>query len=750
MKRDALFLTIFVIAGIVAGRNFSNLTLLVLFMGIASVSLFILNFYFLRMKINTLLILLAIPFFAFASLRTFYIFNFFEPDRLLDGREVVIAGKVSSFPEGTKDKISFYLKTKVGSKYVKIRVTANSNKTLYYGQTVKVSGRLKIPGEKTNEFGFDYKEYLKAKGALYTLYAKRLYIVSSSHNILTYLNMFSNKLNSLIDTSFEPEISSLLKGLILGNKSTIPDDMYKDFQRSGLAHLLAVSGGNVGVLCAFVEILFRRILKVYGKAVNFTIISIIVVFAIITGLSASVIRASIMAIIYYIGRIIYRNPDTLNSLSVAALLMLLVNPLYLFDIGFQLSFLSVLSIIIFYKRIYDYFIKLKVFPAISSLFAVSVAAQILILPLLAYYFCEVSLVSFLTNLIAVPLAGVLVPVGFLYYILLLLGIDFVLLKWFVLIIVRVLICISRLSHIRFSYIKIVFWDEKLIAAYYIFILLLLYKKVMPTFIKLLTYSTIVALVLIFILQIAINYNRLIIRVIDVGQGDSSLITYRGFSMLIDTGPANEDFSSLKRIVLPYILKNNISEIDALVLTHKHSDHIGDFEYLLNEMKVKSVITSKEVYSENFKALKNKYVILVDKFKSFSYKDLKLFFFPPVEQDSNSSVVVKIVLGDFSMLFTGDASYESEKEYIRRYNLRSTILKVGHHGSSTATSEEFLKSVSPMVAVISVGKNNMFGHPSDEVLQRLYKRKIKIFRTDLNGTIKIVKNRDRVLIYSYLR
>jgi len=751
MRRGALFLAVFTMAGIVLGRNVHNLSLLFLFLLVLVFLFFILNFYFLKeKKIDTILFLLAICFFVYSSFKTFYVFNLFESEVSLDNKEAIIIGKVCSFPEISKDKVVFYLKTKVNKRHVNIRITTNTEKKFYYGDIVKVYGKLKIPREKTSRYGFDYKEYLKGKGTLYTLYAKKLYIVSTSHNILTYLNMFSSKLNYLINSSFKTEISSLLNGLILGNKSTIPDDVYKDFQRSGLAHLLAVSGGNVGVLCAFVEILFRRVLKVYGRGVNFIIIGVIVVFAIITGLSASVVRASIMAIIYYLGRIIYRNPDTINSLGVAALLMLLKNPIYLFDIGFQLSFLSVLSIAIFYKMIYEYFIKFKVPKNISSLCAVSISAQILILPLLAYYFCELSLISFLTNLVAVPLAGVLVPIGLVYYLLLIFKIDIFVLKWIIEMIVKTLIWISQLSHIKFSHIKIVFWDEKLVIAYYMLILVLLYKKVIPKAIKLFMYSTILTLVLIFILHIFIEYNRLNINIIDVGQGDSSLITYKGFSMLIDTGPTTEDFSSLKRIVLPYILKSNVSKIDVLVLTHKHNDHIGDFDYLLSEMKVVTVVTSKDVYSENFKKLRGKNVVVVDSLKGFSYKDLKVFFFPPVEEDQNSSVVTKIISNRFSMLFTGDASYESEKEYIKKYNLHATVLKVGHHGSDTATSEEFLESVAPKVAVISVGKNNMFGHPSDDVLQRLEKKNIKIFRTDLNGTIKIIKTKNEVLVYPYMR
>lgn len=752
MRRKALFLAFFLAGGIIFGRNLSSVSLFFVFLCTLACGFLTLNLHLLKnKKIDMVFFFLSIAFFVYGSFRTFYIFNLFEPEVSMDNKEVVITGRVVSFPDVNKDKIVFYLKTKVNKRDVNIRITTtNTEKKFYYGDIVKVYGKIKIPRGKTNEYGFDYKEYLKAKGTLYTLYAKSLYIVSKSHSILTYLNMFSSKLSSLISNSFKPEISSLLCGLILGNKSTIPEDIYKDFQRSGLAHLLAVSGGNVGVLCAFVEILFRKVLKVYGRGVNLIIIGVIIIFAVITGLSASVVRASIMAIIYYIGRIIYRNPDTLNSLAVAALLMLLVNPLYLFDIGFQLSFLSVLSIVIFYRRIYEYFIKVKIPVGISSLCSVSISAQILILPLLAYYFCEVSLVSFLTNLIATPLAGALVPVGLVYYILLLFGIHFTALKWALLAIVKALIWISQLSHMRFSYIKIAFWDEKLIIVYYILVLILLYKKIIPKSLKLLMYSTMSALVLIFILQAVINYNRLNISVIDVGQGDSSLITYKGFSMLIDTGPSNEDFSSLKRIVLPYILKNNISKLDVLVLTHKHNDHIGDFDYLLREIKVSTIVTSKDVWIENLGKLKGRNVVLINKLTGFSYKELKVFFFPPIEQDSNSSVVTKIVLGNFGMLFTGDASYESEREYIKRYNVKATILKVGHHGSSTATSDEFLENIDPKVAVISVGKNNMFGHPSEDVLQRLKKKKIKVFRTDLSGTIKIIKTKNQLLISPYVR
>uniref|UniRef100_A0A7C5ZCY0 DNA internalization-related competence protein ComEC/Rec2 n=1 Tax=Caldicellulosiruptor owensensis TaxID=55205 RepID=A0A7C5ZCY0_9FIRM len=750
MTRKALFVAGFMMIGIVLGRNIKEIEALVfcllLILGALCAAYYFFPQYFKKEKF---LFILCFLFLTLQLFRTHYIFYVHEPQKNLDGRYVSIVGSVCSFPETSEKKTSFYLKTNLNAKAVTLRITTESKKSIFYGDTVKVSGKLKIPKGKTNRFGFDYREYLKGKGAIYTLFSKDIEVISQGKNVLSLLNRFSTMLNNLIDRSFKNDISSLLKGLILGNKSTIPDDMYKDFQRSGLAHLLAVSGGNVGVLCAFIEILFRRILKVYGKEVNFLIICVIIVFAIITGMSASVVRASIMAIIFYVGRIIYRNPDTLNSLAVSSILMLLINPLFLFDIGFQLSFLSVLSIILFYKGIYEYFAKLKIPGSISSLFAVSISAQILILPLLAYYFSEVSVISFFTNIVAVPVASAVVPSGLMYFIFLIFNIDILPFKWFLEVCVNVLIYLSRLSHVGFSHVKVILWDEKLIFCYYLIVAYLIFKSFMSRHLKYVVYLSIGGLLVTFIFQILVNYNRLIVNIIDVGQGDSSLITYKGFSMLIDTGPEYEDFSSLKRVVLPYILKRGVAKLDILVLTHKHNDHIGDFDYLLDEIRVDRIVTSKEVYLENAQKLKGQEVVLVDSLKVYRYKDLKAYFIPPVEQDENSSVVVKLTFGNFSMLFTGDASYESEIEYMKRFNLHATILKVGHHGSSTATSEEFLESVKPKVAVISVGKGNIFGHPSNEVLQRLKSKNIKVYRTDSNGTVDILVDRNKVIINPYI-
>lgn len=750
MTRKALFVAGFMMIGIVLGRNIKEIEVLVFFL-LLILGVFCTAYYFLPQyfKKEKLLFILGFLFLTLQLFRTYYIFNILEPQKNLDGKHVYIVGNICSFPEISDKKTSFYLKTKLNSKAVAIRVTTESKKSIFYGDTVKVSGKLKIPKEKTNRFGFDYREYLKGKGAIYTLYSKDVEVIAQGKNVLSLLNRFSTMLNNLIDRFFKSDISSLLKGLILGNKSTIPDDVYKDFQRSGLAHLLAVSGGNVGVLCAFVEILFRRILKVYGKGVNFLIIGVIIVFAVVTGMSASVVRASIMAAIFYAGRIIYRNPDTLNSLAVSSVLMLLVNPLFLFDIGFQLSFLSVLSIILFYKGIYEYFAKLKIPRGVSSLIAVSISAQILILPLMAYYFSEVSVISFLTNIVAVPVAGAVVPAGLIYCLFLVFNANVLPIKWFLEICVKMLMYLSKLSIVGFSHVKFILWDEKLIFCYYLVVAYLIFKSFMSRQLKYVIYLSIGGLLVAFIFQMLLNYNRLIINVIDVGQGDSTLITYKGFSMLIDTGPEYEDFSSLKRVVLPYILKRGVAKLDILVLTHKHSDHIGDFDYLLDEMKVDRIVTSKEVYLENAQKLKEQKVVLVDSLKVYRYKDLKAYFIPPIEEDDNNSVVVKLIFGNFSMLFTGDASYESEKEYIKKYNLHAIILKVGHHGSSTATSEEFLENVKPKVAVISVGKDNIFGHPSNEVLQRLKERNIKVYRTDLNGTIDIVVDKNKVMINPYI-
>jgi len=307
-----------------------------------------------------------------------------------------------------------------------------------------------------------------------------------------------------------------------------------------------------------------------------------------------------------------------------------------------------------------------------------------------------------------------------------------------------------LSHIKHTYIKVFFFDYGLIISYYIAIVLFAFRSFISKNIKRIAYFSIGIILVFVILKTHIDYNRLNISIIDVGQGDSALVRYKGFSMLIDTGPVVDDYSALKRVVLPYILKNNVPSLDVLVLTHKHDDHIGDFEYLLKEMNVSLIVTSYDVYNENIIKLKGRNLLIVDNQTGYLYKDLKINFLPPVEGDENSSVVTKISCGKFSMLFMADASIKSEDLYIKNYALDANILKVGHHGSNTATSDRFLDCVMPKFAVISVGKNNIFSHPSDEVLERLRKRNIKIFRTDLNGTIEIVKEKNILYIKPYIK
>lgn len=243
-----------------------------------------------------------------------------------------------------------------------------------------------------------------------------------------------------------------------------------------------------------------------------------------------------------------------------------------------------------------------------------------------------------------------------------------------------------------------------------------------------------------------NKNTLQVHFIDVGQGDSILIQVNNKNLLIDSGP-NKSEDKLKK----YLKKLNISKFDYIIATHPHEDHIGNMSYIINnfdvlnfyapkvenstkafETMVESLIRKDlkiKVLKANIKSIDLGKNIVVDVFSPFSnsYEDL-----------NNYSPIVKISYGNTSFLFTGDAEELSENEVLNSgFDLKCDVLKIGHHGSSSSTSEKFLKASNPSIAVISVGEDNTYGHPTDTVLSRL--KETKIYRTDINGNIVITSD-----------
>lgn len=247
-------------------------------------------------------------------------------------------------------------------------------------------------------------------------------------------------------------------------------------------------------------------------------------------------------------------------------------------------------------------------------------------------------------------------------------------------------------------------------------------------------------------NIQINKNTLQVHFIDVGQGDSILIQVNNKNLLIDSGP-NKSEDKLKK----YLKKLNISKFDYIIATHPHEDHIGNMSYIINNFdvlnfyapKVENSTKAFETMVESLIRKDLKIKVLKANIKSIDLgKNIVVDVFSPLsnsyEDLNNYSPIVKISYGNTSFLFTGDAEELSENEVLNAgFDLKCDVLKIGHHGSSSSTSENFLKASNPSIAVISVGEDNTYGHPTDTVLSRL--KETKIYRTDINGNIVITSD-----------
>lgn len=540
---------------------------------------------------------------------------------------------------------------------------------------------------------------------------------------------------------------NLLLGILIGERDNIQENIIESFKTANLSHILAVSGAHTSYIILGITYIISK--SKTPKKVGYIItIIFLLLFIIITGATYSVVRACIMAIILIGAKLCYRKENFTTSICISLLIILIQNPFAINDIGLKLSFMGTIGIIVFNKNITNLFIKLKIKEKIAKILSITFSAQLMIMPITVLNFNTISLTFFISNLLASPLLGIIIVLGFISVF-----ISFILqpiskILFFALnIVLELLILISKFtSQIPYSLILVKTPNIVFAIIYYILILFLNYiffikenptRRFQRKIIKIITIKNIkkvikkVAIVLLIILLftnlIKIINPRLKIYFIDVGQGDSTLIvTPKNKKILIDGGEGTPE------VLLSYLLDRRINKIDYIIISHFDSDHCNGLIEVIEEIKVKNIIISRQSEeSEEYKKILNiikqkniKVSIVKEKDKIFIEKDFYIEILNPAEelafQDlNNNSIVAKLIYINFSMLFTGDIE-KAEENLINKYknNLKSTILKVSHHGSKTSTSEEFLKYVKPEIALIGVGENNKFGHPNQSTIEKL--------------------------------
>lgn len=643
-----------------------------------------------------------------------------------------------------------------------LNVKKSNSKVLEYGDLIELKGEYVIPSEARNYKGFDYREYLKTKKIYGTIKLENFKVIEK--NNLNYFLLLSNKIRGyIINKSNEllpRETSTLLNGILLGDKSQIEEDIIEDFKASNLSHLLAVSGAHTGYIILGVTFILNKSCFSKRWVYLITIFSLIL-YMFITNFAVSVVRACLMSIFVLISNLFYRKADLSSSISLSLLIILLANPFSINEIGLQLSYLGTIGIILFVQNVESILIKIKINKFFAKLASVSISAQCLIMPIMALKFNKISLTFFISNILASPLLGLNIILGFIT-----IFISSFSLKIGAIFGVPLNLSLKALAFVadftsKIPLTSILVKTPYLITIIFLYIVILglnyIYSKgnqslFQEKFFALINHKSfkkmlaiIIVLIILFNL-LSIGSQDLKIHFIDVGQGDSCLIiTPNNKRILIDGGEGETD------VLLAYLLDRRINKIDYLMISHFDSDHCNGLIEIIENLKVKNIMISNQAYFcdeyiniANIINSKKINVIHVKQGDSFNIsKNVKLdILYPAKELEykdlNNNSIVAKLTYNSFSILFTGDVE-SSEASILNSYNkqiLRSTILKVAHHGSKTSSSKEFIETVKPKIALIGVGENNNFGHPSSEVLQRLKDINCRIYRTDKMGEITI--------------
>ena len=667
-----------------------------------------------------------------------------------------------------------------------LRVSKSKKILLNYGDKIKVSGEYLVPEQARNYKGFNYREYLKTQKVYGIFEADTVEILE--HNNLSFIELFSNKVKLKIIENFNEilpeETNQLFLGILIGYDDNLSKKIEEDFRKSSLTHLLAVSGAHIAYIITGLSFIFKR-LKFPKKLTNILTIVLLIFFIYITDFSSSVVRASIMGIILLISIVLYRENDIQTTISTSILIILIENPYKILDVGLLLSYFATIGIIVFSKlnkeKKTELNLKGKIIQYLKEMILITIFANIFVIPIMVYNFNTVSLTFIISNVVAGILIGPITIGGFI-----LLIISFISIKLTYIIsvpyntLLELLVYSTKLtSLIPLSEILVPTPNIIIIVMYYIVLFLYviysflnkeysnryLVKKVSKVILNI--YGFIKKkhkIIIVYILTFFILINLILkiipkdlkIYFIDVGQGDSTLIvTPTNKKVLIDSGGSETgSFDVGKNTLVPYLLDRQIIFLDYICISHFDSDHCDGFKYLLNNIKVKNIIVSKQYeLTNNFEEImsiaRNKKinvlkveagnVIQIDKYVRFK-------IFNPgrklTDDINDNSIVMKLEYNNFSCLFTGDISKQIEQDLVNKYGneLKSIILKVAHHGSKTSSDESFIKQVSPKISLIGVGKNNKFGHPNEGVLQILKYINSRVFRTDENGEIVLNINR----------
>lgn len=610
--------------------------------------------------------------------------------------ETTLTGKIIK-KRFTDDHLTFTLKnnkTLPLTYYIKNKKELKEYKKITLGSIIRVTGTLKSDNY---------------------LIVKNIKILEENRNIIYFIK--DGLYNYL--SSFDSRVSPYLKAFIIGNKDDLSYKVKKSLQTIGISHLFSLSGSHLAIIYYFLYSLFKK------RKIHLMILPLFLYYLIIDS-SASILRALIFLSIFKPNKEFHLGLSTFNMLILALIVLLIINPSSIKDIGFNYSFVISSGLILYYDNKSQ---DKNLFRLVET----SILAFLFSLPLSLYYFSNVNLLSIIYNLFYVPfVSSILFPLTFIVAICpFLSGIYLVVVNLF------------EKSIFFFEGISINLTFRKLSIIIYIIYLLIIFIAI---------YKRKALYLLLILLVPHYFYNSIVVEdkmyMIDVGQGDSILFTSNNKSMLLDTGgsiTSSLDKWSVGDDLVTFLRSKGIRKIDTILISHGDMDHIGEYFKIIKYFSVDNIyLNSNQLNSIEKRVVTNSMSnnINIARLKRGDSLYLGNFNFLVINNnftdENDASTVLFGMIYSSKLLLMGDASVRSEQDIISSYNLPEIdILKVGHHGSNTSSSKKFINEINPKYSLISVGENNRYGHPKKSVLNTLSKS--KIYRTDKDGDIEVEFN-----------
>jgi competence protein ComEC len=661
--------------------------------------------------------------------------------------------------------------------------------TVHEGDLIKIEGRLEPfqppsnPHESSREFHIRDKYGVQARMTLVN--AVDCQILGTTGSVTLWqgaldwgANLRSSAQDELAKAIDDKETLSFVEAVVLGERTDISEETLSDFTRSGVSHILAVSGFNVAIIAAAIA----QLLRLFGfrrrGLRTLLAMACVAMYCLIVGFEPSVVRAFLMIELYFIAKLTERKPDAVNIACSAAIITLLFRPFDLFDVGFQLSYTAVIGMALLYPEMKRHFLVWKhedhpYLTRLAEALALSLAATIATMPVTVLQFHRLSIVGALANIPIIPLASVITSVGFLVVPLTRMYVSLgrmygEALQWMT----KLLLELTHLSaHMpRASIPASLNFGMGVIlvavACYYV----VRAKSIARIPIRIATSAIGIWLMLAVLpvqASIVEDNPNLSMLFFDVGQGDCILLhTPKGHTYFIDFGGQSRNtFATAERTAVPFLQSEGIGSIDAGFLTHMHLDHFGGAEYVLqNESIGKFYWTGERVSGRTGVRLDSSVRNSLSSIQRVSAgdvlhleSDLTVYVLQPPkllvdrrgpawgENLNNGSLAMKVVYGKTSILLLGDIEGLDEGLLVRRYGdfLKSDVVKVAHHGSRASSTSTFVSAVSPKYAVVSVGERNKYGHPSALALHRWMHSQAIVLRTDRDGAVLLRSDGQRV-------